>query len=229
MAKNLADSFKGAAVHFPERYANFFCRDCFYESNVKVADRTELRIDGAKGAVRKFNSTFDLRFEFGKHSVLIWLRYKDRPLPGLSKEQYMELGKVGLLCIDVDSFNQRNFARENMRFSEAVRNFILHSGQREWIYHPKTEDGADKAKINHHCNQDFLSKNAHFYGGNKNFDSVAPTTIDTSDSFRHRPVASQPTKYQCLRCKRQWIRSDQGRPDCPGGCGHLYSSKIGPS
>lgn len=153
MARNLANtnSLNGHTIHCPDLHVKINHECCKNDVQIKITKNNKIIIEKTEVAINKFGNTFDFRINFGSHSILIWLEYTDRPHPYLNKEQFSELEEVGLLCIDINSFSQHNFARGKGRFSEAVRDFILSNGKRKWVYHPRTKIKVDKARKDHHC------------------------------------------------------------------------------
>ncbi|MCP4527032.1 MAG: hypothetical protein GY923_12000 [Aestuariibacter sp.] len=227
MAKHIANNLKGSVILLPELHIRVDYVDCIHEGYVQVASVNELQIDDVEVEVNKFGSTFDLRLVFGKYSIFVWLLYKDRPLPQLSKDQLTALGKTGFLCLDINSFNQKSFASEKRRFSEAVQDFLLHRGDREWVYHPKAEAAANEDRKRHRCNWNSSASSSRRFEGSFGRESTH-VTVDTSYSIKQQPIrAPLPTRYQCVMCKTEWIHSVHGAPNCPKGCGHLFSRKLG--
>ncbi len=228
MARHLANSIAGNLILLPELHTTVSYGDCIHEGFIKVTDRTELCIDDAKAEINKFGSTFDLKLMFGKHCILVWLHYRDRPLPVFSNDQRIELGNIGLLCIDISSFNQKTFAKEKRRFSEAVQDFLLHSGERKWIHHPKTGAAVEAEKKIHNCKwESTISKARRSHKESNEFDFIDQTALNTNFQAQRIPGIPEPTNYQCAICKAEWVHNIHGSPSCPRGCGHLYSRKLG--
>lgn len=225
MAKHIANNLKGYAILLPELYVKVDYVDCIHEGYVKVASLNELQIDGVEIEVNQFGSTFDLRLFFGKYSILVWLLYKDRPLPQLNKDQLAALGKTGLLCVDIKSFNQKSFANGKRRFSEVVQDFLLHGGDREWVYHPKAEAAADEDRKRHRCNRNASALSSRWFEGSFERNNTH-VTVNKNNDIKQLTKAPLPVRYQCVMCKKEWIHSVHGAPNCPKGCGHLFSRKL---
>lgn len=227
MAKHIANNLKGSVILLPELHIRVNYDDCMHEEYVQVTSVNELEIDDVEVEVNKFGSTFDLRLVFGKYSILVWLLYKDRPLPQLNQDQLTALGKTGFLYIDIHSFNKNSFASERKRFSEAVQDFLLRSGDRKWVYHPNAEAAANKDRKRHRCNYDSSTRYSRRIEGSLDRESTY-ATFDTSYTIKHQPINPPlPTSYQCVMCKTEWIHSGHGPPNCPKGCGHLFSRMLG--
>lgn len=228
MARHVAKQLKGSAIRLPDLHIRVDY-GCIHEDFIKVTNETRLRIDDVETEVNTFGSTYDLRLTFGKHNLLIWLLYKDRPLPGLSKDHLMELGTTGLLCLDLTSFDQKRFATEKVRFSEAVKAFLLSDGRRRWVYHPKAESAVDNAKKSHLCSRRTPTSGARRIESNwERGADIDRAHIGTNYGFSPpRTVTPVSAKYQCVLCKTEWVHSGEGAPECPEGHGHLYSRKLG--
>lgn len=227
MARHVAEQLSGALIHLPAMYTSFSYGDCIHEGYVKITNKTDLTIDNAFIKVNKFGFTFDLKLQFGDHHILVWLKYSDRPAPLLSENDKSELGSVGVLCIDIDTFDQKSFATEKKRFSTAVIEFLLSSGQRKWIYHPKTKLVIEAKKQKHNCTwESSVTRARRDIDTGDEFDFIDQAVTSFSRNTPKPPEAPKPAPYQCAMCKAEWIHAILGSPECPKGCGHLYARKI---
>jgi hypothetical protein len=228
MARHVAEQLSGALIRLPAMYTSVSYGDCIHEGYVKVTNETDLTIDNAFIEVDKFGSTFDLKLQFGDHRILVWLKYNDRPVPLLTENDKSELGSVGVLCIDIDTFDQKSFATEKKRFSKAVIEFLLSSGQREWIYHPKTKLVIEAEKQKHNCSwESSVTRARRDIETSDEFDLIDEAVVSFSRNTPKPPEAPKPAPYQCVMCKAKWTHAVPGSPECPRGCGHLYARKLG--
>lgn len=221
MSRHVADQLCGASIHLPAMHTLVRYSDCIHEEYVKVTNKKELVIDRAQAEIHKFGSTYDLRLQFGEYCILVWLKYKDRPVPHVSDSDHEELRRMGLLCIDVNTFDMASLRAEKKRFSELVIEFLLSSGHREWIYHPKEKAAIEKAIKKHNCRWE---------------SSVSRTRREMNDSYVENlievpvtaktPEAPKPALYQCAMCQSEWTHAGFGSPECPKGCGHLYARRL---
>lgn len=228
MARSVAEQLSGALIHLPAMYTSVSYRDCIHEGYVQVTNETDLTIDNAFIEVGKFGSIFDLKLQFGDHQILVWLKYNGRPAPLLIENDKSELGSVGVLCIDIDTFDHKSFATEKKRFSTAVIEFLLSSGQREWIYHPKTKLVIEREKQKHNCTRESSVTDARRGIDNGDeFDFIEKAVANFSRSATTPQKAPKPALYQCVMCKAEWTHAIPGSPECPKECGRLYARKLG--
>jgi hypothetical protein len=221
MSRHVAGQLGGASIRLPAMHTLVRYHDCIHEEYVKVTNEKELVIDRAQAEIHKFGSIYDLRLKFGEYCILVWLKYKDRPVPHVGDSHNEELRKMGLLCIDVNTFDMASFGAERKRFSESVIEFLVSKGRREWIYHPKEKPVIERQIKKHNCRSE---------------SSVGRTRKKMNDSYVesliHAPVAPKtpeappPALYQCAMCQSEWPHKGFGSPECPKGCGHLYARKL---
>ncbi|UTV98796.1 hypothetical protein KDW99_16285 [Marinomonas rhizomae] len=149
MARALAPQLSGESLSNPELNIRVSCKLCNSEIFTdSVSIKNSITIKKAESSYTKFGALFDLRIELGNASILIWLAYADRPLPEI---EYKNLERIGVLKIDVNSFDSFQFKRGTKSFQDSVKDFLLLDGKREWIYHPAEKKRAtEKAKENNH-------------------------------------------------------------------------------
>lgn len=223
MARHVASRLIGQSINLPSHQALVDFGECGHESYTPVAREQRLAIVGADSEVIEHRLNFDLQLQLGKYQVLVWLNYKDRPAD-LVKDINPDAiqSTKGILSIDIQSFNQKAFRNSKQRFSEAVIEFLLSSGSRDWLRHPDTEAAVEKARKRHYCNwESSVAKARREMDEQDDF-------VDISVMANPKPAAPAQTSagYLCLMCQTKWTQTEPGAPNCPKGCGHLYARPI---
>lgn len=150
MARSLATKLLDHKLSIPKLKIRVSCRLC--QSTIFtdcVSKKNSITMKKAESPYMLLGVKFDIRIDLGNASILIWLAYADRPLPDID---FKELDRVGVLKIDVNSFEFSPFQKGTMTFQEAVKEFLLTNGKREWVHHPSGNSRAiKKAKQEKHC------------------------------------------------------------------------------
>lgn len=149
-------------------------------------------------------------------SIFVWFAYRGNPAPTTRSER---AGDEYILSLDLNSFDTALFKHSKKSFSEMVEEFVLCEGFRCLVSHPGTEKAIkdDEERNSFHYISPPKPKRrplASRYGQLK------------STGSRQPPPSPTPQRYECLNCNAKWLHDKYGTPDCPSGCGHLFSRKL---
>lgn len=218
MALHIAQSFVGEVVCLPD-YSVDVPFECCKSLSVAVTKASEQMITGIESDVSANGHIFDLKFYFGQHSVLLRMKYPGRPLPDITTSELQQFGKTGVIALDLESF-ERSVQPElrDARFSVQVRDFVLRSGYKEWIYHPKGRRAVDQVKTDHECPLTLLTR--------RYKESLDETTITRKDRLDISPLQRVVSEYKCMLCNRVWNHKTDFRPQCPNGCAARFAVKL---
>ena len=205
------------------------CFDCCGEYVDFIATKQKtLRISDAQKKIVFGDLTFDLELSFGNAKILVELFHKGKPKQRLHNKKAFLGEKRGVLAINCDSFDSGVFAEnKQLRFSSAVRHFILTNGLRSWVFHPRHESMFASMISSHQC-QPETERWDDFEG----FDE--PTEVLQSEPKPReyaRPVSVklpsfEPKGYRCAMCNNEWLKKVAGPPVCPHCNTHLYAVSV---
>ncbi|WP_157209757.1 hypothetical protein [Marinimicrobium agarilyticum] len=218
MAREITTELAGKILETPPLKDSLYCSSCGGSDKVQVSLGAINTIDQAEAHVNVYGHHADLMLEVGGYTLLLDLVYKGKP-PVSPNTNKLQADKVALLTLDCDSFSISSFKRDrNLRFSEAVLDFILRDGVKAWAFHPKTLSKLEKARRNHQCVKPT------FYVGSVGAPIRRRNPLPEPIGER---CESDPKHYQCVICGVEWIHDVPSAPRCPK-CqnSHLYAREI---
>lgn len=214
MVRELAADLGGKMLFTPplDMSEHFHC--CGQRAVVEISGGASNAIDDAQANVAAFDHHVDLKLVISGYPILVDLVYKGKPAID-ANESELQSNKAGLLELNCDSFSISNFKNDrNVRFSEAVLDFVLNTGYRRWRFHPKTASALQKSRQEHRCIRQASQINkGHWH--HSGIVSKAPTSTKIV-----------PKRYLCVVCNREWVQDSSSAPDCPGCHSHLYASPV---
>ena len=222
MIRELAPSLAGKSINTPhyQRLLKHPCCDLRHDW-VHIRDSSTVKIAEASSDADKF----DLKLVVGGYPILVDLIYKGKPRTTLV-EADLQAAKAGVLSLDCDSFlfsSPRN--NRNKRFSEAVADFVLKTGERKWRYHPRQVARLQAARENHQCRRGYtpvdIRKPVHYSTLAAPIEVIRPRLAKPLPP----PRKKQPSKrYHCVLCDLDWVH-DFTEPQSFPGC-HILQHEI---
>ena len=218
MARKLASSLSGKVLHTPvyevvQEYA--CCRDA---DVVLVANESRVTIESAFANASECSHRFDLKFVIGGYPIFVDLVYKGKPAMMLC-EPDLQATRAGVLEINCDSFSiERLKDDRTMRFSQAVEEFLLDAGFREWRVHPRKTVAIQKAQDGHKCRDRYADFKMPIVS------SVRDTSSYSSPEFKQSYLAGK--RFYCVICDQEWVHSADSNWCCPKCKSHLYAREV---
>ena len=231
MAQHVASELAGKLIRFPEYHHAVRNPHGMIKWFVKVAEERDMPVREVVSDTCYNGTQFDLEIKCADGSnVFLWLEYTTRPVPVLEGDSSSEYAPPALLKLDLHSFNTESFRKTKRPFSEIVKDFILREGGRHWAFHPDTQVAIDEEEKRRSEQQVSLAQASKRKTGSNRYGQWKSSSRYRNPQERITPAAPppppKPQAYECLRCRSQWVHGDYGTPDCPKGCGHLFSRKI---
>ena len=152
MARELVDSLPDKVFETPDYNLEYHFECCGVTEKLPVTSQKRLTISGANKKPLFAGQTFDLELRFGEAKILLDLFYKDKSPKLVENTKAYDEAKSSVLAINCDTFDAEILAEnKNLRFSEAVLEFLLKTGDRHWSFHPRQLTLEAKNKNSHQC------------------------------------------------------------------------------
>lgn len=228
MARKLVESLPGKLFEIPDyEYEHYF--DCCSDiETVRVTEQKCLTIVNASKKPQFAGQTFDLELSFGEAKILVDLFYKGKPPQLVENTDVFAEGKSGMFAISCDTFDMSALAEnKSTRFSDAVMGFLLKTGFRSWIFHPRQLTLTAKLVDSHRCQPPLKA-----WASSSDFEDDAEFGLD-GEYFEPAPKidsqplpAFEPRQYRCAMCQKTWLQKEAGAPTCPKCNTHLFSIGV---
>lgn len=225
MARELAESLLGKTLSIPEYDIVHQFECCSETIDILVTEERHLTITNSFKEPRCGDLVFDLELEFGEARIYIDLFYEGKPRKYIFNENILFKQKAGVLAINCDTFDIDYLKNANqLRFSDAVRTFVLESGFRKWSFHPRQIKIIHKIESSHNCQTPYafeiesndISNDATFKA------SHYGSPNDDDQGY----LSFNPKKYTCAICKNTWLQNKPGIPNCSQCNTHLFSVEV---
>ncbi|WP_461516620.1 hypothetical protein [Porticoccus sp.] len=193
MARNLVDEYAEKSLSTPGHSVMYSYECCGKTDEIVVSSGAINTIDSAESNVSLAGQHVDLKFVIAGYQIYVDLVYAGKHPVSVPSEVLQE-NKAGLLRLYCSSFSTSDFsANRDMRFSDAVLNFVLVDGFKDWVFHPRESSCLNNARSGHRCRKS---------------SELAYTSSK---------------KLQCVRCGLAWEKAFSQPFVCPEcNATHLY-------
>jgi hypothetical protein len=197
MARNLVDEYAEKSLSTPRHSVMYSYECCGKTDEIIVSLGATNTIDSAESNVSLAGQHVDLKFVIAGYPIYIDLVYAGKH-PVSVPDEVLQKNKAGLLRLYCSFFSTSDFSNNrDMRFSEAVLNFVLVNGFKDWVFHPREASCLHHAVSDHQCRK----SNNLAYGSSR--------------------------KFQCVCCGLAWEKAFSQPFVCPEcNATHLYQREL---
>lgn len=228
MARELVGSLPGKLFEIPDYEYEYSFDCCGAIEELLVTEQKRLTITSARKKPSSAGQTFDLELSFGEAKILVDLFYKGKPPQLVENTEVFAEGKSGMLAISCDTFDVSALAEnKNIRFSDAVLEFLLKTAFRRWSFHPRQLTLTAKLADSHRCQPAVKAwVDLSDFEGDSEF-SFNDECFEPAPKIDPQPLpVFEPTQYRCAMCKETWLQKEAGAPICPKCNTHLFSIGV---
>jgi len=197
MARNLVNEYVESELRTPSHSVIHRYECCGVSDEITVSPGATNKIDNAESNVSLLDQHVDLKFVIAGYPIYIDLIYTGKH-PVSVPDEVFQKNKAGLLRLYCSSFSTSDFSNNReMRFSDAVLNFVLVDGFKDWVFHPREVSCLYNAVSDHQCKK----SSDLAYGSSR--------------------------KLQCIVCDLTWEKAFSQPFVCPEcNATHLYQREL---
>jgi len=228
MARELTGLLRGKEFKIPDYDCEHHFECCDDIEILSVTKQKRLTISSASKKPSLTGQSFDLELGFGESTIFVDLCYKGKPPQRIGNKKTLGEEKSGVLAINCDTLDVGTLAQnKQLKFSEAVLDFLLETGFRLWRFHPRQLALSAKLEASHQCKPFDES-----WGDTREYQDdsgmcVKDQSLESLPAIEHKlPEICEPKSYHCVKCKHGWLQKKAGLPICPKCNSHLFSTEY---